>query len=202
VIRSTLLLLGLALVPACTCKSESKKPPEPLAAPDRGATEEREGAPAAQRGTARPSTPRDPRAPVVPSIRAPLQREARARLLEQHDRNGDGALGDDERAAMQEQQRDGHLASADIDGNGEIDPRERQAMRLHRAAKMVSRMDADGDGRLTEEEVARARGRRGPSLDFEAADTDHDGTISTEEMDRSLRKHQSPKDAPQSSPSP
>jgi Ca2+-binding EF-hand superfamily protein len=111
----------------------------------------------------------------------------------QFDTDGDGQLSDEERTAMKESmqaereaRRAEQMAKFDTDGDGKFSDAERAVMRTERMQNMVTKLDADGDGKVSQAELeARRDGKRGgnrPPMDFAAADTDHDGALSAEEL--------------------
>lgn len=112
----------------------------------------------------------------------------------EYDTDGDGQLSDEERETMKEARRaerdarrEEMVAKYDADGDGQLSDAERAVMKTERVQGMVDRLDGDGDGKLTQAELEDGRGggrrgRRGPPIDFATADTDHDGSLSADEL--------------------
>jgi len=67
------------------------------------------------------------------------------------------------------------------------------AVRSERVRAVVKTLDADGDGRITRDEAAQAPARRIRALaDFDAADVDRDGTLSTAEVEAAIHTDRAP----------
>jgi Ca2+-binding EF-hand superfamily protein len=126
------------------------------------------------------------------------RRERRARARARFDENNDGQLDEGERAALRqarfERRRARTLEAFDDDGDGELNDDERtmrdmaiEERTAERAAQMVASADADNDGSLSRSE-AETGGRRMQRLlrNFEEVDSDGDGLISLDELQRAI----------------
>jgi Ca2+-binding EF-hand superfamily protein len=82
--------------------------------------------------------------------------------------------------------RGDRLARMDKDGDGKISDEERQTAMKERSEKMRARFDSNNDGKLTPEELAGANGRMHFD-DPKALDLDHNGDISTEELEAGMK---------------
>ncbi len=172
------LVLGF-LVGAAGCKSDASSTAKP-ASSGASATD---GSAGAQGG-------RSARVPFKPMAARPAgimretgdlgEREARrAERMKQFDKDGDGAISDEERDAARADRAQEMLDRLDTDKDGTVSEAERVAAQADRAANLRTRLDADGDGKLTVSEMESSRFAR---LDPATIDTNKDGVISTEEL--------------------
>lgn len=114
------------------------------------------------------------RAAIHPHSADPVQ------LLRRADTNGDGAVTRTEFAAMRERL----FAKLDRNHDGYLTADDQSQRRLRRRGsgeklqQAMQGLDRDGDGRVSRDEFVN-----GPTLMFDRADTDGDGTISPAELD-------------------
>jgi hypothetical protein len=83
-----------------------------------------------------------------------------------------GPLAPAKTAATREQARKKMLERFDADGDGTLSADERQAAKAESEARMLERFDADGDGSLSEPERAAARGPHKKQAEKSPAATD------------------------------
>jgi EF hand len=178
----------LAVVFLIACKTDA---PEPAAASG-GATEQtaKPGNGAARSakidlGPRRPNLPATgAEAPEAGSDdRRARWDERRKERMAKLDTDGDGVVSDEEREAARDVRQKGMLDRFDKDHDGKLSDEERAAMRQERTAAMRTRLDRNNDGVVTPDELQGSRFSR-ISGD---ADTNHDGNISTEELDAALK---------------
>lgn len=102
-----------------------------------------------------------------------------AEMLRRADTNGDGAVSRAEYAAMRERL----FAKLDRNHDGYLTADDRSGRRMGRRAsgeklqQAMQGLDRDGDGRVSHDEFTQ-----GPTLMFDRADTDGDGTLSPAEI--------------------
>jgi len=64
---------------------------------------------------------------------------------------------------------------------------EREARHAEHVQRLIEHLDADGDGMIARAELDAAPHK--PPFDFDAADTDHDGALSSDELLAAVPKH-------------
>jgi Ca2+-binding EF-hand superfamily protein len=170
--RPIALILALAATSSLPAQDTSAPavPPVPAAAADQAKT--------------RPAKP-GKAATLTPAERTAAREQARKKLLERFDKDGDGALSADERKAVEADREAKLLERFDADGDGKLSDSERAAARgaakkqaparpgaagnpatpkrpAAEAArqKLLEKFDADGDGKLSDSERAAARTAR------------------------------------------
>jgi hypothetical protein len=94
-----------------------------------------------------------PATPATPATPAPSASPASPKAAPRK-----GPLAPAKTAATREQARKKMLERFDADGDGTLSADERQAAKAESEARMLERFDADGDGALSEAERAAARG--------------------------------------------
>jgi hypothetical protein len=112
----------------------------------------------------------------------------------QRPRASDGdrpALPDDQdpsedRRERREERRKERMAELDKDGDGKVSDAEREAARKVRLDEMKTRLDTDGDGKLTIAELKESRMARRLGDEIDAIDTDKNGEVSAEELQKSM----------------
>jgi len=95
---------------------------------------------------------------------------------------------DDGSAAAPEDRsgRSGRMkGAADTDGDGKVSQEERAAFRKQRVERMHTQIDADRNGEVTTAELANSRFK---NLDPATVDTDKNGIISVDELDKALEQ--------------
>ncbi len=98
----------------------------------------------------------------------------------------DPAARDDERRERREERRKERMAELDKDGDGQISDSEREAARQVRVAETKRRLDTNNDGKLTLDEIKDSRLGRRLDHQLDTIDADHDGVISSEELQKSM----------------
>ena len=88
--------------------------------------------------------------------------ERRAKLLAEHDANGDGELDEAERTAMRQARLAGRIERIDSDGDGAVSRAEAEAAprRHRRMLRDFDTLDANGDGSITNDELAEGMKQR------------------------------------------
>lgn len=126
-----------------------------------------------------PAVPSVPAAPTAPARKnaAPNREQARQKMLQRFDKDGDGTLNADERKAAEAEREAKLLERFDADGDGTLSESERAAARgpLKKRGQgaskpgtpsrpvreqLLKKFDADGDGTLSETERAAAKKAR------------------------------------------
>jgi Ca2+-binding EF-hand superfamily protein len=109
--------------------------------------------------------------------------ERRKERMTKLDTDGDGQVSDEEREAARDARQKSMLDRFDKNKDGKIDETERAEIRHERTLEMQKRLDRDGDGKLTVDELKQSRFAR-IGVD---ADADHDGIVTTEELDAAMK---------------
>jgi hypothetical protein len=106
---------------------------------------------------------------------------------EEGERRGRGNR--EERRARFAERRAKLLAEHDANGDGELDEAERSAMRQARLAGRIERIDSDGDGAVSRAEAEAAPRRHRRMLrDFDTLDANGDGSITTDELAAGMKQ--------------
>lgn len=134
------------------------------------------------------ATPSDPSAPGAgsneselagePGGAAPTANPRLDRMMKRFDKNGDGALTQDEIPPRMW----GHLSSADADKDGKLTANEIKAHFEQKKKAHFAKKDKNGDGALTQDEVGPKHWEH-----LKAADTNGDGKVTLAEVEAAHR---------------